>query len=619
MLGRVRRQSGRSWQVGSVGSGEGDVPCSRIERPEGTAHRWCAVAGRRGRGRFAATVVITGLEKAPARPGEVAGSHATAGPGTADRLDQAAAPGTGDRLDQAAAPDGVPAHGRSPASSLATRHAAAPGSGRSSGGGPMSAPRAAPAMGAKQGSDDSTGLVGADRCDLEVPDEPGSAGTPAPSAGGAPAPPLVPEGTVPDAGAARVPGAGVPGVGVPGEAPTPSEPERPSAARAATADPAAALRVAMVRLAWCGGGDGEGLVTVSPRTGSRRGQVPEDAALAAARAVVALADGGDGAELRSLLRPDPGAPATSWTVACYRIGDLVPTAMRDFSDPVAAVRTLMDCGDPDHVAGELVASNAAGLHWTALIRAGAVARFQLVGASWSEGRARSSRRGRGDDRIRRQRGASSAAMAGSDLVGAGVDACAGDGEADAGEPRASRAPESTEVQRRWALRLAGWSADQVTGARWTAAITGLLPEGPTGARQWDLAGLWRKSALGTSDGCASAGAGEAAHERGSPGSPCVEELAGVVRDLVAEVRRLHQVTDALVERLDRVERADPEEHRPAERVDPLVNQPADRAVHEDQSSTAAPAAAAAPRRRGASRWSVVGRDRVRAGGDRASS
>lgn len=99
----------------------------------------------------------------------------------------------------------------------------------------------------------------------------------------------------------------------------------------------------------------------------------------AGRALIDLAGSDDGAVLGQLLRPDPACAASSWTVACYRIGDLVPHTLRDFQDPVAAVRTLSDCGEPEHLAAELVASTPEGLCWVALVRAGAQVRFQLFG------------------------------------------------------------------------------------------------------------------------------------------------------------------------------------------------------------------------------------------------
>ena len=81
---------------------------------------------------------------------------------------------------------------------------------------------------------------------------------------------------------------------------------------------------------------------------------------------LALAEADD--ELRDLLTPDPADHNVVWTVACYQIGDLTPSALRDFPDPVEAVATVAACPDDTHVAAELVASTAGGLRWTAVLR-----------------------------------------------------------------------------------------------------------------------------------------------------------------------------------------------------------------------------------------------------------
>jgi hypothetical protein len=101
----------------------------------------------------------------------------------------------------------------------------------------------------------------------------------------------------------------------------------------------------------------------------------------AADALVALAIAGEDATLRDLLRPDPVQADVVWTVACYQIGDLAPSALHDFGDPATAIGTLVACAEPSHVAAELVASTAAGVRWTALIRAGELVRFQLPDAN----------------------------------------------------------------------------------------------------------------------------------------------------------------------------------------------------------------------------------------------
>jgi hypothetical protein len=81
---------------------------------------------------------------------------------------------------------------------------------------------------------------------------------------------------------------------------------------------------------------------------------------------LALAEAED--ELRDLLTPDPTDRNVVWTVACYQIGDLTPSALRDFPDPVEAVAMVAACPDDTHVAAELVASTAEGLRWTAVLR-----------------------------------------------------------------------------------------------------------------------------------------------------------------------------------------------------------------------------------------------------------
>jgi hypothetical protein len=90
---------------------------------------------------------------------------------------------------------------------------------------------------------------------------------------------------------------------------------------------------------------------------------------------LALAEAGD--DLRRLLTPDPAEVNVIWTVACYQIGDLTPSAIRDFPDPVDAVATVAACPDEAHVAAELVASTAHGLRWTAMLRTNDLLSFQL--------------------------------------------------------------------------------------------------------------------------------------------------------------------------------------------------------------------------------------------------
>jgi hypothetical protein len=102
-----------------------------------------------------------------------------------------------------------------------------------------------------------------------------------------------------------------------------------------------------------------------------------EAAREAAQALLSLAASEDEAALEQFLRPDPRLSDTTWTVACYQIGDLTPCALLDFADPLAAVNRLAGCGEASHVAAELVASTPTGTRWTALTRTGKVVAFQL--------------------------------------------------------------------------------------------------------------------------------------------------------------------------------------------------------------------------------------------------
>jgi len=92
------------------------------------------------------------------------------------------------------------------------------------------------------------------------------------------------------------------------------------------------------------------------------------AAAEAAAALVGLALAEAEDDLRDLLTPDPNDHNVVWTVACYQIGDLTPSALRDFPDPVEAVAVVAACPDETHVAAELVASTSGGLRWTAVLR-----------------------------------------------------------------------------------------------------------------------------------------------------------------------------------------------------------------------------------------------------------
>jgi len=101
--------------------------------------------------------------------------------------------------------------------------------------------------------------------------------------------------------------------------------------------------------------------------------------LEAASALLEMAAGGDEAALRHVLRPDPRHRDVTWSVACYRIGDLTPSELRDFSGAVGACDAVARCREPSHVAAELVVSTAGGIRWTAAYRTGAQVTFQLPG------------------------------------------------------------------------------------------------------------------------------------------------------------------------------------------------------------------------------------------------
>jgi hypothetical protein len=152
----------------------------------------------------------------------------------------------------------------------------------------------------------------------------------------------------------------------------------------------------------------------------------------AAGALVALASVGDGDTLETVLRPDPAEGGVAWTVCCYQIGDLSPSALRDFGDAAAAVRILGGCGDTTHVAAELLASTSTGLTWTAMTRLGDETAFQLLDAT--TGRDPSAKSGREWESPSR----------GSETSG----------------------PTAVEsARRRWEQLLAGWAVDPYIGQK----------------------------------------------------------------------------------------------------------------------------------------------------------
>ncbi len=108
-------------------------------------------------------------------------------------------------------------------------------------------------------------------------------------------------------------------------------------------------------------------------------QAPHSAAAATAGdALHALAEKGDERALSDILRPDPRPGPVTWTVACYQLGDMTPSELVDLPSAVAAVRCLASCGNPSHVAAELLASTREGLRWTTMLRTGDRLAFQLL-------------------------------------------------------------------------------------------------------------------------------------------------------------------------------------------------------------------------------------------------
>lgn len=100
----------------------------------------------------------------------------------------------------------------------------------------------------------------------------------------------------------------------------------------------------------------------------------------AAEALVCLSELDASEILAEALRPDPEHAVVIWTVACYQIGDLVPCALRDYTDPAVAVAAVAACPEAGHVAAELIASTDTGLRWSALVRAGQRVSFQPISA-----------------------------------------------------------------------------------------------------------------------------------------------------------------------------------------------------------------------------------------------
>lgn len=110
----------------------------------------------------------------------------------------------------------------------------------------------------------------------------------------------------------------------------------------------------------------------------------EGAATDAAAALAGLAADGRADELRSVLTPDPTNANGTWTVCCYQIGDLAPSGLHDFPDPLAAMASLLACPVSSHVAAELITSTHDGLRWTALARNNDRVVFQLPDPSTAQ-------------------------------------------------------------------------------------------------------------------------------------------------------------------------------------------------------------------------------------------
>jgi hypothetical protein len=100
-----------------------------------------------------------------------------------------------------------------------------------------------------------------------------------------------------------------------------------------------------------------------------------------ARALIGLAAAGHESAVAAILRADPHGGECTWTLACYQIGDLSPSALRDFSEASPALVALAGCETPSHVAAELIVTNDDGVRWTALVRSGYEVIYQPLGKS----------------------------------------------------------------------------------------------------------------------------------------------------------------------------------------------------------------------------------------------
>ena len=242
---------------------------------------------------------------------------------------------------------------------------------------------------------------------------------------------------------------------------------------------------------------------------------------AAGEALLRLAAAGASSELRSVLSPDPVNSNATWTVACYQIGDLTPSAVRDFADPVSAVTTLAVCEDPTHLAAELVASTSLGLRWVAMLRTNGDLSFRLpdADAASDESHAHATEL---SDALRRWRRRLAEWAEGVDHADIG-----------AGEPVRPAAPTSTPTPTPMAATPAG-----ATGATSTAGI----------ATSRELADLRSRLDAAESHIVASFDAHQVTVERA-----VATGLGQMTVQLAAVERRLAQALEALQSVADRLE------------------------------------------------------------------
>jgi hypothetical protein len=84
--------------------------------------------------------------------------------------------------------------------------------------------------------------------------------------------------------------------------------------------------------------------------------------------LVRRAESDDVAALSALLRGNPRREATVWRALQFRLGDVSPSSDAPHDNPCTAVLAVARAADGSHVASELVAVDADGSAWTALVR-----------------------------------------------------------------------------------------------------------------------------------------------------------------------------------------------------------------------------------------------------------